>query len=186
MSKISAKNVTAPMSTEALDRLSKQSRTFPPPKAFSKQAHVKALKEYRRLYDESVRKPEKFWPKIASQLHWFTPWKKVFDWKLPDAKWFVGGKTNLCYNCLDRHLSSWRRNKAAILWEGEPGDTRTLTYAELHREVCSFANVLKNLGIGAGDRVAIYMPMIPELPIAMLACARIGAAHSVIFGGFSA
>ena len=174
------------MSTEALDRLSKQSRTFPPPKAFSKQAHVKALKEYRRLYDESVRKPEKFWPKIASQLHWFTPWKKVFDWKLPDAKWFVGGKTNLCYNCLDRHLSSWRRNKAAILWEGEPGDTRTLTYAELHREVCSFANVLKNLGIGAGDRVAIYMPMIPELPIAMLACARIGAAHSVIFGGFSA
>src|SRR5437773_1000969 len=128
--------------TEALDHLSKESRLFPPPKTFSKAAHVKSIADYRKLYNQSVKQPEKFWATIASQLHWYSKWKKVLEWKLPDAKWFAGGKTNLAYNCLDRHLSTWRRNKAAILWEGEPGDTRTLTYAELHREVCRFANVL--------------------------------------------
>ena len=120
---------------------------------------------------------------------WFTPWKKVLDWKPPFAKWFVGGKLNVSYNCLDRHLegeNAWRRNKAAIIWEGEPGDTRVLTYGELHREVCKFANVLKARGVKKGDRVALYMPMIPELAIAILACTRIGAPHSVVFGGFSA
>ncbi len=171
--------------TEALDQLAKSARSFKPPKEFSKRAHVGSMDAYKKMYKQSIEKPDKFWAGIASQLHWFKPWKKVLDWKLPDAKWFVGGKTNLSYNCLDRHLKTANRNKAAILWEGEPGDTRTITYAELHRDVCRFANVLKNLGIAAGDRVAIYMPMVPELPVAMLACTRIGAAHSVIFGGFS-
>src|SRR5262249_46036026 len=118
-------------------------------------------------------------------LHWFRKWKKVLQWNPPFAKWFVGGTLNISYNCLDRHLTGWRKNKAALIWEGEPGESRTLTYQQLHREVCRFANVLKSLGVEKGDRVAIYMPMIPELAIAMLACARIGAAHSVIFGGFS-
>ncbi len=194
MSKKSAKtplsaNYAAPAGTgapsEALDQLAKETRSFPPSKTFSKAAHVGSMEAYEKMYEKSVSKPEKFWSKIASELHWFKPWKKELEWKLPNAKWFVGGKTNMSYNCLDRHLSTWRRNKAAILWEGEPGDTRTITYAELHRDVCRFANVLKNLGVNAGDRVAIYMPMIPELPVAMLACTRIGAAHSVIFGGFS-
>ena len=136
------------------------------------------------------KNPERFWAKMAKEhISWFTPWKKVLDWKPPFAKWFVGGKLNVSYNCLDRHLegeNSWRRNKAAIIWEGEPGDSRVITYAELHREVCQFANVMKGLGVKKGDRVALYMPMIPELAIAMLACTRIGATHSIVFGGFSA
>ena len=172
--------------TEALDQLSRETRSFKPSQEFSQRAHVKSLREYEKLYNESIKNPDKFWARIASELHWFKPWKKVLEWKLPYAKWFVGGKTNISYNCLDRHLSTARKNKAAIIWEGEPGDTRVLTYLDLHREVCKFANVLKGLGIKTGDRVVIYMPMVPELPIAMLACARIGAAHSVVFGGFSA
>lgn len=175
-----------PVASESLDQLAKQSKSFTPSKTFSQKARVKSMREYEKMYKESIKNPDKFWAKIASELHWFKPWKKVSRWKLPDAKWFIGGKTNLAYNCLDRHLSTWRRNKAAIIWEGEPGETRVLTYAELHREVCRFANALQSLGISKGDRVAIYMPMVPELPVAMLACARIGAAHSVVFGGFSA
>ncbi len=163
----------------------KERRVFKPAPKFAAQAHVSSLARYKKMYDESVKNPEKFWGKMAEELHWFKKWSTVLKWKLPFAQWFVGGKINVSYNCLDRHLSSWRKNKAAIIWEGEPGDTRTLTYADLHREVCKFGNVLKSLGVEKGDRVVIYMPMIPELPIAMLACARIGATHSVIFGGFS-
>jgi acetyl-CoA synthetase len=130
--------------------------------------------------------PEGFWAEQAESLTWFAKWNKVLEWKEPHAKWFVGGKINACYNCVDRHLAGPRKNKAAIIWEGEPGDSRVLRYQDLHREVCKFANVLKTLGIETGDRVTLYMPMIPELAIAMLACARIGATHSIIFGGFSA
>ncbi len=161
-------------------------RVFRPRAAFSRWAHIKSLKEYKKLAQMADAKPEAFWAKIAGELHWFKKWKKVLQWEPPFARWFVGGRINVAYNCLDRHLGTWRRNKAAIIWEGEPGDTRTLTFQDLHREVCRFANVLKRLGVRLGDRVAIYMPMIPELPIAMLACARIGATHNVVFGGFSA
>jgi len=163
----------------------KETRVFKPPKEFAAQAHVKSLKQYETLYNESIKNPEKFWDKIAKELHWFKPWKKTLLWKEPFAQWFTGGKTNLCFNCVDRHLSTWRRNKAALIWEGEPGDTRVLTYNDLHREVCRFANVLKKLGLKKGDRVIVYMGMVPELPIALLACARIGVIHSVVFGGFS-
>ncbi len=170
----------------ALDKLSHERRRFAPSKAFARRARVSSLRAYERLHAASIRAPQAYWAKVAKELHWFKPWKKVLDWKLPDARWFVGGKTNVSFNCLDRHLPTWRANKAAILWEGEPGDRRVLTYRELHREVSKFANVLKGLGVKKGDRVALYMPMVPELPVAMLACARIGAAHSVVFGGFSA
>jgi acetyl-CoA synthetase len=163
----------------------KENRVFKSPKKFSEAAHVRSFSEYKKLYRASMRNPERFWAKIAEELVWFKKWRKVLEWKLPFAKWFVGGKINVSYNCLDRHLSTWRKNKAAIIWEGEPGETRTLTYQELHTEVCKFANVLKSLGVVRGDRVAIYMPLIPEAAIAMLACARIGATHSIIFGGFS-
>ncbi|HIE64320.1 MAG: acetate--CoA ligase [Nitrospira sp.] len=163
----------------------KEHRLFKPNKEFSRQAHIKSLREYERLYRKADKDPETFWGELAKELHWFKPWKKVLQWKPPFAKWFVGGKINVAYNCLDRHLEGWRKNKAAIIWEGEPGDSRTLTYQDLHREVCKFANVMKQEGVVKGDRVAIYMPMIPELAIAMLACARIGATHSIIFGGFS-
>jgi acetyl-CoA synthetase len=169
--------------------LLKEKRVFEPRASFAKRANwsKKTIAAHRKL---GARDPERFWAKMAKQhVSWFSPWKRVLDWKPPHAKWFVGGKLNVSYNCLDRHLEgkhAWRRNKAAILWEGEPGDSRVLTYAELHREVCRFANVLKAQGVAKGDRVAIYMPMIPELAIAMLACARIGAPHSVVFGGFSA
>lgn len=164
----------------------KERRLFKPTEAFRKQAHIQGRAAYDRLVKKGEKDPEAFWGGLARELAWFRPWKKVLDWKPPFSKWFVGGKINVAYNCLDRHLDGWRKNKAAIIWEGEPGDSRVLTYQELHREVCKFANVLKALGIIRGDRVAIYMPMIPELPIAMLACARIGATHSIIFGGFSA
>ena len=138
------------------------------------------------MYRESIKQPDKFWAREARELTWRAPWKKVLQWKAPFAKWFVGGKLNLSENCLDRHLAGHRRNKAAIIWEGEPGEKRTLTYQQLHHEVCRFANVLKRNKIGKGDRVIIYLPTIPEAAIAMLACARIGAVHSVVFGGFSA
>jgi acetyl-CoA synthetase len=161
-------------------------RLFKPKEEFSRQAHIPSFEAYRRLCRKADKDPEAFWAGLAKELAWFKPWKKVLEWKLPFAKWFVGGKINIAYNCIDRHLEGPRKNKAAIIWEGEPGDSRILTYQDLHREVCKFANVLKGEGVVKGDRVAIYMPMIPELPIAMLACARIGATHSIIFGGFSA
>jgi acetyl-CoA synthetase len=173
--------------------LSHEDRVFPPPKEFSRAAHIKSLREYRLLYNESIRSPEKFWARQAKQeLVWFKPWTKVLQWKAPFAKWFIGGKLNVSFNCLDKHLDTPTANKAAIIWEGEPaadgkpGEERTLTYRQLHREVCRFANVLKRNGLKKGDRALIYLPMVPEAAIAMLACTRIGAVHSVVFGGFSA
>ena len=163
-----------------------EERVFRPPPDFAKKARVKSLDQYRRMYRASVKQPEKFWAREAHELIWQAPWKKVVEWKAPFAKWFAGGKINVSENCLDRHLASHRRNKAAIVWEGEPGEKRTLTYQQLHHEVCRFANVLKRNKIKKGDRVIIYLPTIPEAAIAMLACARIGAVHSVVFGGFSA
>lgn len=164
----------------------KETRVFPPPAEFAARAHVKSLAEYEELWQRAKNDPEGFWAEHATTLDWYQKWDKVLVWKEPHAQWFAGGKLNACYNCVDRHLTNGRKNKAAIVWEGEPGDSRVLRYQDLHREVCKFANVLKKLGVHKGDRVTIYMPMVPELPIAMLACARIGAAHSVIFGGFSA
>jgi acetyl-CoA synthetase len=163
-----------------------EKRVFKPSKDFSSKARIKNLAHYKKLHAESLKRPDKFWAREASELHWQKKWKTVVSWKLPFAKWFVGGKINVSENCLDRHLKTARKNKAAIIWEGEPGEKRTLTYQQLHREVCRFANVLKRSNVKAGDRVLIYMPMIPEAAIAMLACARIGAVHSVVFGGFSA
>ncbi|MGB6043805.1 MAG: acetate--CoA ligase [Pirellulales bacterium] len=159
---------------------------FNPPESFSAQAGISSMQQYQQLWDEAAADPEGFWGGLAKEeLHWFKPFDKVLNWNEPFAEWFCGGKTNVSYNCLDVHLTGPRKNKAALIWEGEPGDTRTLTYAQLHREVCKFANVLKSLGVEKGDVVSIYMPMVPELAIALLACARIGAIHSVIFGGFS-
>ena len=163
-----------------------EKRVFKPAKDFAKKARINSLAQYRKMYRESIRRPDTFWAREAKELAWRKPWKKVLDWKAPFAKWFVGGQLNLSENCLDRHLDGPRRNKAAIVWEGEPGEKRTLTYQQLHREVCRFANVLKRNKIRKGDRVIIYLPTIPEAAIAMLACARIGAVHSVVFGGFSA
>jgi len=168
--------------TQTIAALLEEERTFPPPQEFKENANINDP----RIYEIAARDPEAFWAKAAEELDWFKKWEKVLEWDPPWAKWFIGGKLNASYNCIDRHLKTWRRNKAAIIFEGEPGDERVLTYQDLHREVCKFANVLKKLGIKKGDRVAIYLPMIPELPIAMLACARIGAVHSVVFGGFSA
>ncbi len=169
-----------------IESVLKEERVFAPAKEFSAKAHIKGLQEYDRLCQQAQDDPEGFWASMAKELDWFKPWEKVLEWTPPFAKWFVGGRTNIAHNCLDRHLTTARKNKAAIIWEGEPGDERILTYQALHREVCKFANVLKQIGVKTGDRVAIYMPMVPELPIAMLACARIGATHSVVFGGFSA
>ena len=169
-----------------LDSTLHERRVFPPPAEFAAQAHVKSLEQYEALYHRSIQDPEGFWGEIASELHWFAPWSRVLDWQPPLARWFVDGKINLCYNCVDRHALSDRKNKVAILWEGEPGEIRKLTFDDLYHEVQKFANVLKGLGIVKGDRVAIYMGMTPELAIALLACARIGAVHSVIFGGFAA
>ena len=174
-----------PESTD-ISSLLRENRTFEPAPQFSQRAHIRSREEYDRIYQRSVDDPEGFWSDIARELHWFKPWSKVLEWNEPFAKWFVGGQINISYNCLDQHILTWRKNKAALIWEGEPGDTRTLTYGQLHTEVSKFANVLKSLGIESGDRVALYMPMIPELAVAMLACARIGATHSVVFGGFSA
>jgi acetyl-CoA synthetase len=174
------------LSNQDLDSTLRETRVFPPPEEFARKAHIQSLEQYEALYKKSIEDPEAFWADAARELHWFKPWDKVLEWNLPWAKWFVGGKLNLSYNCLDRHLSGPRRDKAALIWEGEPGEIRRLTYAELHAEVQKFANALKALGIKRGDRVAVYMGMTPELAIALLACARIGAVHSVIFGGFAA
>ena len=163
-----------------------ENRVFPAPAEFAANAHVKSFDEYEKLYQEAEQDTESFWAKQAENLDWFKKWDTVLEWNAPFAKWFVGGKINASYNCLDRHLTTWRKNKAAIIWEGEPGDVRTLTYQQLHIEVSKFANVLKKLGIETGDTIALYMPLVPELAVAMLACARIGATHTVIFGGFSA
>jgi acetyl-CoA synthetase len=170
-----------PSASPEIHALLQEHRAFTPSEQFRAQANVRDPK----IYEDAARDPEGFWANFAQELEWSTPWSQVLEWNPPHAKWFVGGKINASVNCLDRHLRSARRNKAAIIWEGEPGDRRTLTYFDLHREVCQFANVLKSLGVARGDRVAIYLPLIPELAIAMLACARIGAVHSVVFGGFS-
>jgi acetyl-CoA synthetase len=164
----------------------REARKFDPPKEFSQHARVKSMAEYQKIYDAAAADPEKFWADVAGELHWFQKWNKVLEWDLPWAKWFLGGKINLSYNCLDCHVAGAGKNKTAIIWEGEPGEVRTFTYEQLLREVSKCANALKDMGIKAGDRVAIYMGMTPELAIALLACARIGAVHSVIFGGFSA
>jgi acetyl-CoA synthetase len=161
--------------------LLQEDRAFPPSKEFRANANIND----EGVYARAEKDPETFWASFASELEWFTPWTKVLEWKPPHAKWFVGGTINASVNCVDRHVRSARRNKAALIWEGEPGDRRTLTYFDLYRQVGQFANVLKSLGVKRGDRVAIYLPLIPELAIAMLACARVGAAHSVVFGGFS-
>ena len=175
------------MSESTIESVLHEKRLFHPDAEFSQNAHLKSIEEYEQVYDRAKADPVKFWGELAEQeLEWFQKWDTVLDWQPPFAKWFVNGKINISHNCLDRHLNTWRKNKAALIWEGEPGDTRTLTYAQLHREVCQFANVLKQLGVQKGDLVGIYMPMIPEAAIAMLACARIGAAHTVVFGGFSA
>ena len=177
----------------SIESVSREHRVFPPAKAFAKSARITSLATYRKLYKESISSPDKFWGKHAKQeLVWFKPWKKVLEWKEPFSKWFVGGQLNVSYNCLDRHLGNPTANKAALIWEGEPaapdkpGEQRTFTYKQLHHEVCVFANVLKRHGVKKGDRILIYLPMVPEAAIAMLACARVGAVHSVVFGGFSA
>ncbi|MBE9514426.1 MAG: AMP-binding protein, partial [Chloroflexi bacterium] len=165
-----------------------EKRVFHPPKALSEKAYIKNLDEYRKIYQRSLADPEGFWGELAEQLDWYQKWDRVLveDFKEAQHEWFVGGKLNVCYNCVDRNLKTWRRNKAALVWEGDIGDSKTLTYQELYYHVCKFANVLKKHGVKKGDRVTIYLPMILELPIALLACARIGATHSVVFGGFSA
>jgi acetyl-CoA synthetase len=175
----------APVTTN-IDSVLDEQRSFAPSAEFSQKAQIKSLAEYDALYKESVEQPEKFWGRVAQDLHWFKKWDRVLEWNAPWAKWFLGGELNLSYNCLDRHVQTARKNKAALIWESEPGEVRTYTYQQLWREVQKFANVLKSLGVRKGDRVAIYMGMTPELPIAMLACARIGAPHSIVFGGFSA
>jgi acetyl-CoA synthetase len=172
--------------TTNIESFQHEERTFPPSDEFAATAHIKSMAELEGLRAEASADPERFWARLAEgELHWFKKWDTVLKWNPPHAEWFAGGKINISYNCLDRHLGTWRRNKAALIWEGEPGDTRTLTYQHLHTEVCRFANVLKRVGVEKGDRVALYMPLIPELAISMLACARIGATHSVVFGGFS-
>ncbi len=168
--------------TGSIEALLQEDRTFSPSPEFIRQANISDSE----VYEAARKDPEAFWARFAGELDWFQRWDKILDWNPPYAQWFVGGKLNASYNCIDRHLASARRNKAAIIWEGEPGDWQVYTYRDLYREVCRFANGLKSLGVQKGDRVTIYLPMVPELPIAMLACARIGAAHSVIFGGFSA
>jgi len=170
----------------AIESTLNEHRLFRPPAAFSANARIKSFEEYENLYAEAALDPQSFWAKQAESLDWFRKWDTVLEWNEPFAKWFVGGKINISYNCLDRHLTTECRDKIAFIWEGEPGEQRRLTYSELHLEVCRFANVLKKLGVTTGDRVALYMPLVPELAIAMLACTRIGATHTVIFGGFSA
>ncbi len=181
-----------PAATANITSYMTEERVFPPAKEFAKAAHVKSMAEYRKLYNESIQSPEKFWAKQAkNELVWVKPWKQVLQWKPPFAKWFVGGQLNVSANCLDKWLGTPTANKAAIIWEGEPasdgrpGEERVLTYQQLHREVCRFANVLKRNGLKKGDRAIVYLPMVPEAAIAMLAFARFVAVHSVVFGGFS-
>src|SRR5919199_5949260 len=170
------------MTEQNIETLLEERRTFEPPEDFATQANLNDPSIYERAEQDF----EEFWADFARELHWFEEWDQVLRWERPYAEWFVGGKLNVSYNCLDYQIEQGRGDKRAIIWEGEPGDSRTLTYSELRAEVERFANVLKGLGVGKGDTVAIYLPMIPELPVAMLACARIGAPHSVVFGGFSA
>jgi acetyl-CoA synthetase len=168
---------------------SEEQLVYEPSDSVKTKATIKTMEEYRKLYEKSIKDPEKFWGELAEELDWKKKWNKVLEWDFskPEIKWFVGGKLNASYNCLDKHLNTWRRNKVALIWQGEPlEENRSFTYQQLYYHVCKFANVLKKLGVKKGDRVSIYLPMIPELPIAMLACARIGAIHSVVFGGFSA
>ncbi|HSR12522.1 MAG TPA: AMP-binding protein, partial [Thermodesulfobacteriota bacterium] len=174
---------------KTITSMMEEKRVFPPSKEFSSKAHIKSLDEYKKIYQRSIDDPDGFWGEQAQNLEWFKKWDKVLDYSFGDnlyIKWFQGGKINVTVNCLDRHVKGGRKDRAALIWEGEPGDSRKYTYGQLYAEVCKFANVLKKKGIKKGDRVTIYMPMIPELPIALLACARIGAIHSIVFGGFSA
>jgi acetyl-CoA synthetase len=173
--------MSEPVSPE-IEALLKEDRSFAPSAEFVSKAAINDP----AIYEKAARDPEAFWAGFARELEWIKPFSKVLEWNPPDAKWFADGKLNVAANCLDRHVRTWRRNKAAFIWEGEPGDRRTLTYFDLYRQVCQFANVLKSLGVRKGDRVALYLPLVPELAVAMLACARIGAVHSVVFGGFSA
>ncbi len=169
-----------------LESVSHENRSFPPTPEFSQQACIGSMEDYQAEYRRSIADPEAYWAEVASELHWFKPWDRVLNEdEKPFFKWFEGGKTNLAYNCIDRHIANGDRNKAALIWEGEPGDSRVLTYFDLYREVNQFANALRDLGIKKGDRIALYLPMIPELAIATLACARIGAVHTVVFAGFS-
>ena len=175
--------------SQTVSSVMEEKRKFDPPKSLSKNAWIKSMAQYKKIYKESIDDPEGFWAERAEEISWFKKWTKVreYDFVNGSIKWFIGAKLNLTYNCLDRHLDGPRKNKAALIWEGEPvGESRIYTYQQLHREVCKFANVLKQHGIKKGDRVSIYLPMIPELAISMLACARIGAIHSIVFGGFSA
>ncbi len=175
-------------SDKTITSMMAEKRVFKPSAEVSKQAYIKSFDEYKKIYDQSIKNPEKFWGDLSTQLDWFKKWDKVVVENFKEAKheWFVGGKINVAYNCLDRHIKTAKKNKAALIWEGDIGDSKTLTYGELYYHVCKFANVLKKHGVKKGDRVSIYLPMILELPIAMLACARIGAIHSIVFGGFSA
>ena len=175
------------MTENNMESVMQENRSFPPTKEFCEKAHINGMEAYKEMYERSIADPEAFWAEVANDLHWFKKWDKVLDEsEKPFFKWFSGAKTNLCYNCVDKHLDGPNRNKAAIIWEGEPGEEKVLTFQDLHREICKFANGLKSLGIKKGDKVAIYLPMVPELVIATLACARIGAVHTVIFAGFSA
>ncbi len=180
--------IKAAMKEKGIASMLEDKHVFEPPDGIKLKAYIKNLEEYKKLYERSIKDPEGFWGELAEQLDWYKKWDKVLEWdfKKPETKWFAGGKLNASYNCLDRHLNSWRSNKVALIWQGEPmEENRIFTYQQLHYHVCKFANVLKKFGVKKGDRVSIYLPMIPELPIAMLACARIGAIHSVVFGGFS-
>src|SRR5579864_9334628 len=180
-------------SSGSIESSLQEQRVFPPPQEFSRRAHLKSRDEYDRLYRESIEQPEQFWGRMAGEIHWFKKWDQVLDWKPPYARWFVGGKLNASYACLDAQIERGLGDKAAILWEGEPesgrpgsgGSVHRLSYRQLRDDVCRLANGLKKLGVKKGDRVTIYMPMVPEAAVAVLACARIGAPHSVIFGGFS-
>ncbi len=171
--------------TTSIESHLQEDRVFRPSMDFANQAHIGSLAEYERLYAESLDDPESFWTRVTAELHWHQPWTKLLEWEAPNAKWFLGGKLNVCENCVDRHVKNGRANKAAIIWEGENYERRILTFQQLQREVCRFANVLKAQGLTPGDRVLVYMPMVPEAAIAMLACARLGLVHSVVFGGFS-
>jgi acetyl-CoA synthetase len=171
--------------SQNIESLLQESRVFEAPIDFASKAHVASRAAYEEIRRAAAADPEAYWSGIAGALHWFRPWQKVLEWKPPFARWFDGATTNISYNCLDRHVSGGLADKTAILWEGEPGDSRSLSYRELSEEVARFAGALRALGVVKGDRVGIYMPMVPELPIAMLACARIRATHSVVFGGFS-
>ena len=176
------------MADPQIESVLQEGRVFPPPAALAESAQLGSLQAYQALWDEVNADPDAFWGRQAREhLHWFKPFEQVLDWSTPPfARWFEGGTTNLSYNCLDRHLEGPRADKTALIWEGEPGDVRRFSYRELHVEVCKAANALRALGIGKNDLVALYMPMVPEAAIAMLACARIGAPHSIVFGGFSA